>query len=75
MSKDDKVLYDDVIESHGMKGAKYSLYCKTCDSWVPNTANYEMKKEGCVAHSHSCIKYPDGTIRGRDSGGAVPNES
>lgn len=44
------------------EGGPYSLYCETCHSWVPNTANSEMKKEGCFAHSHSCTKYKDGTI-------------
>ena len=32
----------------------YSLYCFSCNQWVPNTANSEMKKEGCFSHSHSC---------------------
>ena len=30
------------------------LYCTKCHCWVPNTANAEMRKEGCYAHSHVC---------------------
>lgn len=36
------------------KGGGYSLYCFDCGTWVPNTANYEMKREGAFAHSHAC---------------------
>lgn len=40
-----------------MKNGK--LYCRKCHCWVPNTANEEMKKEGCYAYSHICgIKAP-----------------
>lgn len=35
-------------------GGPYSLYCKSCKCWVPNTANVEMRKEGLYAHSHWC---------------------
>lgn len=35
-------------------GGPYSLYCKSCKCWVPNTANAEMRKEGLYAHSHWC---------------------
>lgn len=35
-------------------GGPYSLYCTECKVWFPNTANYEMRKEGCIAHSHIC---------------------
>jgi len=35
------------------EGGEYSLYC--CE-WAENTANYEMRKEGCFAHSHGCNK-------------------
>jgi hypothetical protein len=46
-------------------------YCKTCDSWVPNTANHEMRREGYFSHSHSCRKNKaTGEIEGRESGGA-----
>jgi hypothetical protein len=38
------------------KGGPYSLFCTSCNCWVPNTANYEMKKEGFYAYSHSCHK-------------------
>lgn len=37
------------------KGGPYSLYCSECGCWVPNTANFEMKKEGYYAYSHYCI--------------------
>lgn len=30
------------------------LYCRKCHCIVPNTANGEMRKEGCFAHSHVC---------------------
>lgn len=36
------------------EGGPYSLYCYDCGEWVPNTANAEMGKEGCYAHSHWC---------------------
>ena len=39
------------------EGGKYSLYCYDCDTWVPNTANHEMRKEGVIAHSHICSKH------------------
>ena len=35
-------------------GGPYSLFCTDCKTWVPNTANAEMRKEGCFAHSHIC---------------------
>lgn len=38
------------------EGGPYSLFCYGCDKWVPNTANHEMIKEGCYAHSHSCSR-------------------
>lgn len=37
------------------KGGPYSLYCSKCRCWVPNTANYEMKKEGAFAYTHFCL--------------------
>ena len=45
------------------KGGAYSLYCTNCGRWIPNTANHEMRKEGCFAHSHICFKYADDTVR------------
>lgn len=30
------------------------LFCRKCRCYVPNTANWEMRKEGCFAHSHIC---------------------
>lgn len=30
------------------------MFCSDCGCWVPNTANHEMRKEGCYAHSHVC---------------------
>lgn len=38
------------------------LYCKKCHCWVPNTANAEMRKEGCYAHSHVCGIRADGEV-------------
>ena len=38
------------------EGGRYSLYCYSCETWVPNTANHEMRGEGCYAHSHSCVQ-------------------
>lgn len=40
---------------HPKEGGPCSLYCETCNCWVPNTANSEMRKEGAYAHSHFCI--------------------
>ena len=45
-------LYSDVVLR---PGGPYSLYCKSCGCWVPNTASTEMKKEGMWAHSHCCM--------------------
>lgn len=36
------------------EGGPYSLYCTKCKTWFPNTANFEMRKEGVIAHSHLC---------------------
>ena len=36
------------------EGGPYSLFCTDCKTWVPNTANAEMRKEGCFSHSHIC---------------------
>lgn len=30
------------------------LWCRRCHCYVPNTANGEMRKEGCFSHSHIC---------------------
>lgn len=30
------------------------LFCQECHCYVPNTANYEMRKEHCFSHSHIC---------------------
>jgi hypothetical protein len=32
------------------------LFCFDCGEFISNTANFEMKKEGVFAHSHSCQK-------------------
>ena len=45
-------IYSNVIIK---EGGPYSLYCTSCHRWIPNTANYEMLKEGCFAHSHFCV--------------------
>lgn len=44
------------------KGGKYSLFCYTCERWIPNTANTEMKNDGYFAHGHCCVK-ENGIIR------------
>lgn len=56
------------------KGGKYSLYCYACKSWIPNTANHEMKREGYYSHSHGCYMGKDGKLYDRESGNAVPDE-
>jgi len=38
------------------------LYCEKCHCYVPNTANHEMRKEGCYAHSHVCGVRAEGEI-------------
>ena len=43
-------------------GGPYSLFCTNCQKWIPNTANYEMKKEGFFAHSHICGLEQDNEI-------------
>ena len=48
-------------------GGPRSLYCYSCHSWIPNTANYEVKKEGVYCYSHSC---EDGIICGHN--GEIP---
>lgn len=47
---------------HLKRGGPYSLYCEKCHCWIPNTANHEMKKEGCFAHSHVCGDLSNGEI-------------
>lgn len=44
--------YSNVIK---MSGGPYSLFCTSCKRWIPNTANAEMRKEGCIAYSHFCV--------------------
>lgn len=44
------------------EGGPYSLFCTDCHKWIPNTANYEMKKEGFFAHSHICKLKQDDEI-------------
>lgn len=36
------------------KGGPRSLYCTRCHVWFANTANFEMRKEGYIAYSHTC---------------------
>lgn len=38
------------------------LYCEKCHCFVPNTANHEMRKERCCAHSHICGVRAEGEI-------------
>jgi len=38
------------------------LYCQACHCTVPNTANYEMKKEGFFSHSHICGFRAEGEV-------------
>lgn len=52
-------------------GGPFSLYCYACNVWVPNTANYEMRKEGCYSHSHFCF---DGKRIPTCCDGAVPGD-
>ena len=45
-----------------VKGGRRSLYCRRCHTFVCNTANYEMRREGAIAYSHTCGR-PDPTER------------
>lgn len=54
--------YSHVIEK---SGGPFTLYCTSCKRWIPNTANAEMRKEGCYAFSHFCV---DGEAVGEDGG-------
>lgn len=47
-------------------GGPWSLFCTDCGVWTPNTANYEMKKEGFYAHSHSCNRMTEDDISDKD---------
>lgn len=38
------------------EGGPYSLYCYDCKRWIPNTANYETRKEGGFSHRHICVE-------------------
>ena len=58
--------YSNVIPKDG---GPFSLFCTSCKRWVPNTANAEMRKEGCFAHSHFCV---DGVPVGNDD--SLPSE-
>ena len=55
--------YANIIQKDG---GPYSLFCTSCKRWIPNTANYEMKKEGVIAHSHFCV---DGECLTPEDGG------
>lgn len=48
------------------KGGPLSLFCTDCRVWTPNTANYEMKKEGFFAYSHVCGIVHKDEIRNED---------
>lgn len=52
------------------EGGPYSLFCYTCNHWVPNTANHEMKKEGFSSHNHFC--YIEDGILHMDDPSATP---
>jgi len=43
------------------EGGPYSLFCYTCKRWIPNTANYEVSREGGFAHNHFCYE-DDGKV-------------
>ena len=47
-------------------GGPWSLFCTRCGTWIPNTANYEMKKEGFYAHSHRCDRMTEDEISDKD---------
>lgn len=48
------------------KDGPWSLFCTDCRVWTPNTANYEMKREGFYAHSHMCGIVQKDEIRDED---------
>lgn len=48
------------------EGGPWSLFCTDCKVWTPNTANYEMKKEGFFAYSHVCGIVHKDEIRDED---------
>ena len=56
------------------EGGRYSLFCYNCRRWIPNTANYEMRKEGAYSHSHACSKLEDGSIKIYCEEGLTENE-
>ena len=37
-----------------MRRTDGKLWCRKCRCTIPNTANAEMRKEGCYSHSHIC---------------------
>lgn len=47
-------------------GGPWSLYCTDCGTWIPNTANHEMRKEGFYAHSHRCDRMTEDEISDKD---------
>lgn len=59
-------------------GGQYTLYCYTCKSWVPSNSENEylqLKRVMTGAqHGHNCTKLSDGSIHGRETGWAVPDE-
>ena len=49
------------------------LWCRKCHCYVPNTANHEMRKEGCFAHSHICgIHQPDEILSSKLDSNGIP---
>lgn len=47
-------------------GGPWSLFCTDCGVWTPNTANFEMKREGFFAHSHCCDRMTEDEISDKD---------
>ncbi len=46
---------------HRRRDGPKTLYCFDCCEWVSNTANYEMGREGVIAHSHVCAPQQSGS--------------
>lgn len=51
------------------------LYCKKCRCYVCNTANAEMRKEGCFSHRHVCgVRQPGETYLKPEECPELPSE-
>lgn len=50
----DALIFAGLIKTDVIQFKDGNLYCLDCGEKVSNEANYEMRKEGWISHSHIC---------------------